>query len=48
MSCHMDGKSCDGESLVCHLNPEAGEQTEEGEPFPNKKCSNYVKEENAA
>lgn len=47
MSCKKDGLFCDGESLVCRLNPEdAGKVYRElgddvDRPFFNKVCSNF-------
>lgn len=50
MSCRKDGGCCDGVSLVCRLNPEAGEQVYRDlgdvvdRPFPNSKCSYFGKQ----
>lgn len=49
--CKMDNQECDGESTQCRLNPLDVNATyrdigdTESHPFPNKKCSNYLKEE---
>lgn len=45
--CSNGGCSCDGESLVCFLNPDAGQQTEFSfdyggvVPLPNRKCCHF-------
>jgi len=54
MSCNIDGAACDGSSLVCRLNPGAGEQTDYDYanpgvrmPFPNRECSHFRKAEDS-
>lgn len=48
MSCKLDNKKCDSDSLICRLNPNETEpyyfnQFGEKSPLINSKCSNYAK-----